>query len=261
MAMTGQWRTAWITGASTGIGRELALQLAASGVSVAASARSADTLKELANESANIHPFPVDVSRPDAMAATYKEIVGTIGQVDLAIFNAALWTPMFARDLDADRVKAAMEVNYGGVVNGLSCAIPEMRARRAGHIAIVASVAGYRGLPRSLAYGPTKAALINLAETLRIELERDGIVISLVNPGFVKTPMTAVNDFPMPFALEADDAAARIIRGLRKHSFEIAFPWRFVIILKMMRILPYRLYFWLMRRQFSGTDQNQEDNL
>ena len=135
-----------------------------------------------------------------------------------------------------------MEVNYFGIVNALEPLIPAMIATARGHIALVASVAGYRGLPKAAAYAPSKAAVINLAEVLRLELSRHGIVVSLVNPGFVETPMTAVNDFPMPYMIKADDAAERILRGLEQGRFEIAFPWQLVAMLKLLRLLPNGLY-------------------
>ena len=122
-----------------------------------------------------------------------------------------------------------------------------MTVRRAGHIALVSSVAGYRGLPKAAYYAPSKAAAISLAEVLQCELPRHGVKVSIINPGFVETPMTAVNDFPMPYLIKADDAARRIIRGLEKGKFEIAFPWQMVAMLKLTRILPYRAYFWLVR--------------
>ncbi len=146
---------------------------------------------------------------------------------------------------------AHMQVNYLGVVNGIEALLPALRRRHSGHIVIVASIAGYRGVPRAAAYGPTKAALINLAESLRFDLEREGIQISICNPGFVDTPMTAGNRFPMPFLMQVEDAAEVLYRGIMQQKFEIAFPRRFVLLLKIFRCLPYALYFPLMRK-FAG---------
>jgi short-subunit dehydrogenase len=126
--------------------------------------------------------------------------------------------------------------------------IPTFRKRHSGHISWIASVSGYRGLPKAAAYGPTKAALINLAESLKEELAQDGVTISVINPGFVKTPMTAQNEFPMPFLMDVEDAARVTIAGLQKQKFEVAYPGRFVAILKFARVLPYAWYFWLIRR-------------
>jgi short-subunit dehydrogenase len=245
--MPSRWRLAWITGASTGIGRELARQLATKGVRVAASARSADKLADLARSSALIASFPVDVTDTTAMRAAAKAIEEAHGPIDLAIFSAGTWAPSTADKLDAEAIARTSAVNYQGVVNGIDAVLARMIARSDGHIAIVGSVAGYRGLPRAAAYGPTKAALINLAETLACELPKHGVTVSLVNPGFVATPMTAVNKFPMPFIVPVERAAESIIRGLERRKFEIAFPWQLVAITKLARLLPYPLFFWLVR--------------
>jgi short-subunit dehydrogenase len=140
------------------------------------------------------------------------------------------------------------ETNFLGVINVLSAVLPVFRKRSSGHVSWIASVAGYRGLPKAAAYGPTKAALINLAESLRPELEAEGVTVSVINPGFVKTPLTAQNDFPMPFLMEPDEAARLTIAGLASRRFEIAYPRPFVAILKFARLLPYRIYFALIRR-------------
>lgn len=240
--MTAPWKTAWITGASTGLGRELALRLAREGVRVAISARSAEKLDALAGGSANFLPVPLDVTDRAAVAEAYRRIVAAFGSLDLAVLNAGVWHPMKASEYDAARALQSMEVNYFGIVNALEPLIPAMTAAGRGQLALVASVAGYRGLPMAAAYAPSKAAVISLAEVLRLELSRHGIVVSVVNPGFVETPMTAVNAFPMPYILKADDAADRIYRGLVSGRFEVAFPWQLTTILKALRIMPNRLY-------------------
>lgn len=252
--MTDAPKTVWITGASTGIGYELALRYARRGCRVAVSARSADKLQELARNSPNLVAFPVDVTAPDAVARTYAAIVAQMGQIDLAILNAGVWDQMSARSFDARRVAASMAVNYNGIAYALEPLIRDMTARRSGHLALVASVAGYRGLPKAAAYAPTKAALISLAEVLRLELEGDNIVVSVINPGFVETPMTAVNTFPMPFIVAASDAARHIERGLDKGRFEIAFPHMFVALLKLLRIMPNALYYRIARRMVTKPD-------
>ena len=246
--MAARWRTAWITGASTGIGHALALALARRGVRVAASARSAEKLAALAALDTNITVFPLDVTRLADVAACHAHIVERFGIIDLAVLNAGVWDPMGARDYGAERAAASMAVNYTGIANVLEPLIPPMLARRGGHIALVASVAGYRGLPKAIAYAPSKAAVISLAEVLHLELARHGVTVSLINPGFVDTPMTAVNTFPMPAMLTTDDAVARILHGLERGKFEIAFPKRLVIPLKILRVLPYGLYFRLVGR-------------
>lgn len=243
-----EWRTAWITGASTGIGRELAINLARAGTSVAVTARSADKLAELAGKAPGITAYPADVTDDGAFADAARRIRADLGEIDLVILNAGVWEPVGIDDLDAAAFQRSMDINYQGVVRGIAAVLPAMLARGSGRIVIVASVAGYRGLPRAAAYGPTKAALIHLGETLAPELARRGITLQVVNPGFVDTPLTARNDFAMPFMVSPEVASARILRGIAGTSFEIAFPWQLVTILKIGRILPYRLYFWLVRR-------------
>ncbi len=250
--MPAKWSTAWVTGASTGIGRELSLRLSRQGVRVAASARSGDKLAELVAADAGIRAFPLDVTDHAEVAAVHRCIVEAMGPVELAVLNAGVWHPMQASAYDAGQAIHSMQVNYFGIVNALESLIPAMIANGKGQIALVASVAGYRGLPMSAAYAPSKAAVINLAEVLRLELSRQGIVVSLVNPGFVETPMTAVNDFPMPYILKADDAADRILRGLEKGRFEIAFPWQLVGMLKLLRLLPNGLYLRIAGRLGAG---------
>lgn len=236
------WTTAWVTGASTGIGRELALRLTAEGVRVAVSARSSAVLEELALGAQTIMPVPLDVTQKSEVAEAHRRVAEAFGDIDLAILNAGIWQPMKASEYDAQKAMQSMEVNYLGIANVLEPLIPAMIKRGRGHIALVASVAGYRGLPMAAAYAPSKAAVISLAEVLRLELSRHGIIVSVVNPGFVETPMTAVNQFPMPFKLQAGDAADRILRGLERGRFEIAFPWQLVTMLKALRGMPNWLY-------------------
>ena len=170
------------------------------------------------------------------------------GPIDLAVLNAGTWKMMGVDDFDLAAIRRGVEVNYMGVVNALDALLPRMLERGRGHIAIVASVAGYRGLPNSLAYGPTKAALINLAETLQTELAPRGITVSVVNPGFVDTPMTRDNPFPMPGIIPAPEAAQALLAGLRRKRFEIAFPRGFAAAMKILRLLPNALFFWVVRR-------------
>lgn len=246
--MTWPWKTAWITGASTGIGRELAVKLARDGVRVAASARSVDRLNELSRLQQGIVPVPVDVTDRAAVSAAHRHVMETIGPVDLVVLNAGVWHPMAASAYDAQRAAQSMNVNYLGIANALEPLIPNMIANGKGHLALVASVAGYRGLPKAAAYAPTKAAVISLAEVLRLELSQHGIKVSLINPGFVETPMTAVNEFPMPYIIKAEDAASRILNGLARGKFEIAFPWQLVTTLKLLRLMPNSLYLRLAAR-------------
>lgn len=239
------WKIAWVTGASTGIGREIALQLAASGVKVAVSARSTEKLQSL---SANIYPFPLDVTDAKAAQETLELIEQNLGPVDLTIFAAGTYSEVAATEIDPKLFATIITTNYLGTVNCLSAVLPKMLARKNGHISWIASVTGYRGLPKAAAYGPSKAALINLAESLKPELDQHNITISVINPGFVETPMTAKNDFPMPFLMQPKEAAARTLKGLARRKFEITYPLRLVAILKFSRLLPYGLYFWFIEK-------------
>lgn len=250
------WKTAWITGASSGIGRELALALARRGIVVAASARSRDALEALAAEagadprSARILPTPLDVTDRTAVAAAAEAVIRVFrGPPDLVVLNAGTYLPMAAETFDAARFRTQVEVNLMGTVHMLEALLPACLAARRGHIAIVASVAGYRGLPTSAAYGATKAALINLAESLKYDCDRAGVKLQLVNPGFVETPLTAKNEFAMPHLMPVGKAVARMIAGLQRGRFEITFPRRFTWQLKLLRLLPYRLYFAITRRR------------
>ena len=243
-------RVVWITGASSGIGRALALLHAREGWWVAASARGADALAALVAEAplGRVQAFPLDVTEAAANRATVAAIERKLGSIDRAILNAGTHKPVSADRFSVVPFEALLATNVMGAVNGLDALIAAMRGRGRGQIAIVASVAGYRGLPTAAAYGASKAALINLAEALRPELGQLGIDLRLVNPGFVRTPLTAKNRFPMPFLMQPDAAAARVLHGLGGSGFEITFPRRFTWVLKCLRLLPYRLYFPIIRR-------------
>jgi short-subunit dehydrogenase len=238
----------WITGASTGIGRELALSFARDGYRVAASARSADKLAELASRSSNIKTYPLDVLIVADAAATVEKIEREMGPIGLAVFNAGVWHPMTASTYDIEKVKASTDVNYLGVCNSLAPVMRAMIGRGRGHLAIVSSVAGMRGLPKGAAYAPTKAALISLAESLYGDLKLKGVSMTVINPGFVETPMTSVNTFPMPFIVTTEEAVRTIRAGLDTGRFEIVFPGRMALLMKTLRILPYRVFFWATGR-------------
>lgn len=239
------WKTAWVTGASTGIGREVVLQLKAAGVRVAASARSAEKLAALGT---GILTIPLDVTDANACRVAADEVEARLGPIDLVVFGAGTYAPVAADDIDPQLFAHTMNTNYMGVVNCLAAVAPRMTARGSGHISWIASVAGFMGLPKAAAYGPTKAALINLAECLEPEMKLKGVLVSVINPGFVATPLTAQNDFEMPFLMQPDEAARRTIEGLAAGRFEIAYPRRFVMILRTLRALPYPLFFRLITR-------------
>ena len=249
-----RWKTVWITGASSGIGMELARLLDGKVAHVAVSARSRDKLELLASQSKTIVSYPVDVTDAPAMASIAASIEETAGPIDLVVLNAGVWSLMRVDELDLHGVRAGVEVNYMGVMHGLNAVLQSMLARGSGHIAIVGSIAGYRGLFGAVAYGPTKAALINLAETLRCELGPRGIDISIINPGFIDTPMTQDNPFPMPDIISAKDAAQRMLAGLEQKKYEILFPFRFGWMIKSLRYLPNAMYFWV-HKTFVSTEK------
>lgn len=244
----------WMTGASSGIGRALCLGLARRGWRVAASSRSCDKLQTLADEAPDdtVSVFPLDVTDRGAVEDTVRRIEHDLGPIDACILNAGDYRPMKARDFDIDLFRRLTEVNYMGVIHGLGALLPHMLERRRGRVLLTASVAGYRGLPLAGPYGATKAALINLAETLRAELADSGVVIRVINPGFVKTPLTDKNHFHMPALITPEEAAAAILREFDGDHFEITFPKRFTWFLKLLRLLPYRLYFPAIRRTTGG---------
>lgn len=242
------WRTAWIVGASTGIGAAFARRLAAAGVEVVASARSADKLADLARESTRITPLVFDITDGPAVSGAVDAAERRLRMFDLVVLNAGIWQPMGASDFSAAKIRTSLEVNLIGPALVLEALIPRLIAQGRGHLAITASVAGYRGLPKAAAYAPSKAAAIALAEVLRPDLGRHGVTVSVINPGFVDTPMTRDNAFPMPFMISAEAAAEHIDRGLRTGRFEIVFPWRMMLAMKIARLLPYRLFFLAVRR-------------
>ncbi|MEM1047894.1 MAG: SDR family NAD(P)-dependent oxidoreductase [Pseudomonadota bacterium] len=245
-------KTVWITGAGKGIGRALALRMAQDGARVAASARTASDLDDLAVEAGNlpgrIVPFPLDIVDREAVRATVAEIEAQIGPIDLAILNAGTHTPIWLKDFSAEKVQHLIDVNLMGTVNCLDPLMHTMTARGSGHVAVVSSVAGYCGLPSASAYGASKAGLINLCEALQPELDMAGVRLTLINPGFVDTPLTKKNDFDMPFLVSQDDAVRAIMRGLDRSRFEIVFPLPMALTMRFLRALPYRLFFALTKR-------------
>ncbi|WP_417424084.1 SDR family NAD(P)-dependent oxidoreductase [Hoeflea sp.] len=240
----------WITGASSGIGRSLALTLASEGFVVFATARSVDQLAELERDAGGLKgrviAAPGDVTRANEMAAIVERIDAHRGGLALAVFNAGVYLPVYGEQLKVADFDTSFAVNLSGVVNGLVPALARMKTRRRGQLAIVSSVTGYGGMPTSAAYGATKAALINMAESLKFDLDKLGVHIQVINPGFVDTPATEDNAFAMPALLQPEEAANRIARGLKSSAFEITFPRRFTFVLKALQFLPYPAYFWLM---------------
>lgn len=238
-------RIAWVTGAGKGIGAAVAFALAGQGWAVVASARTAEDLHALATRaeglSGSIRQMVLDVTDADAVERVVETIERDVGPIDLAILNAGTHRPMDVDDFSCATLRALWKVNVMGTSHCLAALIPRLTGRRRGRVMIVASVAGYIGLPTAAAYGPSKAALINLAESLHPGLKDRGVTLQLVNPGFVKTPLTDKNEFPMPFLISAETAAARILAATRSQRFEVTFPRRFTWLLKLIRCLPYGL--------------------
>ncbi|MBB4955093.1 short-subunit dehydrogenase [Agrobacterium vitis] len=240
---------AWITGASSGIGRSLALRLVRDGYVVAVSARNAEDLRALASEGAGrIHAFPLDITDQPAVHRVMAEIEAMLGPIDMAVFAAGTYVRESISHFSADQLRQMVELNIMGTGYCLEAIMPAMVARGRGKIGLVASVSGYTGLPGGGVYGASKSALITLAEALHPGLAAKGVTLSIINPGFVKTPLTDKNDFAMPFIVSSDEAADHIAKGMEAGKFEIAFSWKMVLLLKTLRLLPYPLYFAITKR-------------
>ena len=240
-------KRAWLVGASSGIGRATAQALHAQGAQVILSARNAEALAAFAASHPGAIALPLDVARRDAVRAAAASVL-QLGPVDLVLYCAGHYRAQSADDFDLDDMLRHQQVNYVGALHVLDAVLPALLGQGHGHLSLVASVAGYRGLPRSLAYGPTKAALINLAEALYLDLGPRGIGVSVVNPGFVETPLTAQNSFTMPALITPEQAADEMLRGWARGRFEIHYPRRFTLVMKLLSLLPFRLYQALVRR-------------
>ncbi|MCB6183968.1 SDR family NAD(P)-dependent oxidoreductase [Leeia sp. TBRC 13508] len=241
----------WIIGASSGIGAALATQALHEGAQVILSARRIDALMQVAKQHQAAQLLPFDVCEVALWQSAFETIVESGQGVDLVVFCAGDYLPERAWDVTPESAKKTINVNLMSVYSGLSTILPAMMERGSGGIVLVASVAGYVGLPNASVYGPSKAALINLAEVLYTDLHPKGIGVYLVNPGFVKTPLTAKNEFEMPALQTPEQAAGAIWQGVKRGRFEIHFPWRFTTVLKLIRWLPYRWQFALMSKLVS----------
>lgn len=243
------WRgkRVWLVGASAGIGAAMAQELARRGARLALSARNGGKLKALAIADALL--LPCDATDTASLAAARKGLLAAWGGVDLVVYLAGDYVPMRAGNFDLAVAEQVVAVNFNGAMRLAATVLGDLRP--GGGIAFVASVAGYRGLPRALCYGPGKAALIHFAEVLHLDLAAQGIGVWVINPGFVATQLTAQNDFAMPALLMPEQAASAAVDGFRKANFEIHFPKRFTLLMKLIAHLPYRWYFPLIRR-FTG---------
>ncbi len=243
-------RRVWLVGASSGIGRAVASALHAQGAQVMVSARNAQALAQFQREHPGAQALPLDVCDRNAVREAAQRLLAQ-GTLDCVFYSAGHYLPMRADRMDLDEMIRHNRINYEGALHVLDAVVPALLAQGRGHISLVSSVAGYRGLPPALAYGPTKAALINLAETLYLDLRGRGVGVSVVNPGFVETGLTAQNEFEMPALITPEQAAREILAGWERGRFEIHFPRRFTWGMKALRLLPFGLYQALVRR-FTG---------
>ena len=236
----------WITGASSGIGKAVAEKFASEGWMVAASARRQEILNKMA-ENQNIFAYPLDVTQKENVTKTFNNIIEDFKNVDICLFCSGTYDPKLEQEINIEQNKFVMETNYFGVLNCIKAVETYFKNKKTGQISIVSSVAAYRGLPNSSGYGPSKAALTNLTESIYFDFKKHNVKISLVSPGFIKTPLTDKNEFPMPFIRSPEFAADKIFQGLtKKNIFEIHFPLGLTLTLKFLRILPYRLYLFLI---------------
>ncbi len=238
----------WVVGASTGIGQATAELLHALGATVALSARSAGKLQTAVAGMTRAIAVPLDVTNHASLMAASERVLKEWGGIDLVLLVAGGYNEMRADTFDLDAANALVDLNLRGTFNCLDVVLPQLLRQGSGGVGIVASVAGFGGLPKALVYGPTKAALINLSESLYLDLRPRGIAVYQINPGFVETPLTANNDFPMPALMSSADAAIALVDGLEKGQFHIHFPRRFTNALRFARLLPYRMYFWLIHK-------------
>ena len=242
----------WITGASSGIGKALAIRFANEGWKVAASARRENLLKELSDKYPNIQSFPLDVTDSDKCMSVFKDILEKFENIEICVFGTGIHDPKSEKKFNLEKIKKIMEVNFFGTMNSINSIYDYYKERKSGQISIISSVAGYRGLPAAGAYCASKSALTSFAESLHFEMKRKNVRVSLISPGFIKTPMTDQNDFPMPMIRSPEFAAEQIYIGLtKKKSFEIHFPKSLTYMMKFIKILPNWIYLkfisWAMK--------------
>ena len=236
----------WITGASSGIGKALAIKFATDGWQVAASARRENLLQDLNKTNSNIHSFPLDVKDEDKAKKIFGNIIEKFQTVDICIFCTGIHDPESEKKLSGKKIREIMETNFFGTLNCIMAVNSYFRERKSGHISLVSSVAAYRGLPAASGYCASKSALTSLAESLYFDFKRHNVRVSVVSPGFIKTPMTDKNKFPMPMIRSPEYAAEKIFIGLtKKNVFEIHFPVAFTMLMKLLKIMPNWLYFMI----------------
>ncbi len=240
----------WIIGASEGIGAALAVALAQAGARLTLSARNKTALEAVrATLPSNAHRcVAMDVTDTQSVAHAWGALTSDAPPLDMVIYNAGTYEPMGATQFNLAHAERMLDVNFRGALRVLASVLPDFISRNTGHIALVGSVAGYRGLPAAIGYGASKAAMIHLAENLNADLGSTNIRVQIINPGFVKTRLTDKNDFAMPAMITAEKAAEYIVEGLASTRFEIHFPKRFSCVLKLLALLPAPVYFFLLKR-------------
>ena len=239
----------WITGASSGIGKALAIKFAEKGWTVAASARRENLLEDLNKFNPNIYSFPLDVTEIENCKLIANKIIEKFGGIDICVFGTGMHDPKSEKRFNLNKIREIMEVNYFGTMNSINSIYEYFSEKKNGQISIISSVAGYRGLPAAGAYCASKAALTSYAESLNFDMQMKNVKVSLISPGFIKTPMTDQNDFPMPMIKSPEFAANEIFKGLtEKKSFEIHFPKAFTYFLKFLQIIPSSIYFKLVSK-------------
>ena len=245
----------WITGASSGIGRALAIKFANEGWVVAASARRENLLQELEKINENIHSFPLDVTNIDQCKNVFENIIEKFKNIEISVFGTGMHDPKSEKEFNLEKIRKIMEVNYFGTMNSINSVYNYYNNKKGGQISIISSVAGYRGLPAAGAYCASKSALTSFAESIYFEMKRKNVRVTLISPGFIKTPMTDQNDFPMPMIKSPEFAAEQIYTGLvKKKGFEIHFPKAFTFIMKLLSILPSSIYFKIVEKGMKKID-------
>ena len=238
----------WITGASSGIGKALAEKFSKENWKVAISARRVDLLNEIAKNK-NISAYPLDVTDGQKTKEVFSNILNEFKDIDICVFSSGIYDPKLEQEINKDQIKKVMNINFFGVLNCIDASEKYFKNKKKGHLSIVSSIAAYRGLPNSSGYGPSKAALTNLTESLYFDFKKYNVRISLISPGFIKTPLTDKNTFEMPFIKSPKFAADKMFKGLVKgRAFEITFPKELTTLLKILRILPYRVYLFLINK-------------
>ena len=245
----------WITGASSGIGKAVAIKFAENGWTVAVSARRQNLLNELKQINQNIYPFPLDVTDIEKCKLVASNIINQFNNIDICLFGTGMHDPKSEKKFNLEKIREIMEVNYFGTMNSINSIYDYFSEKKSGQISIVSSVAGYRGLPAAGAYCASKAALTSFAESLYFDMQMKNVRVSLISPGFIKTPMTDKNEFPMPMIKSPEFAANEIYKGLTvKKGFEIHFPKTFTYLMKFLQILPSGVYFKLVSKGMKKID-------